>query len=71
MSASAAAAGLTWGGGNQIPLSAYRLRGGFLDGPFMILYIALTKLNQAVYAANVVHQEASSNKFNDWKDIQY
>lgn len=57
--------------GEQIPRSAYRLQGAFLDGPFMILYTVLIKPNQAMYAAKAVHSEASSNKFNDGKVIQY
>lgn len=57
------------GGGVQIPHSAYRLQGGFLDGPSMISYAALS-LHQVVCAASAAHQEASSNKFNDGKVIQ-
>lgn len=57
--------------GEGILCSAYRLQGAFLDGPFMILYTALIKPNQALCAADAVHQEASSNKFNDRKVIQY
>lgn len=56
--------------GEQIPRSAYRLQGAFLDGPFMILYIALITPNQVMDAANMVHHEASTNKFNDGKVTQ-